>query len=129
MFSRRLFNFTGTGAPDSTMDASMVSDLQSRCPLTSDGNNTAPLDRNSRDLFDNHYFQNLLMGKGLLQSDQILFSSNEAASTTRIIVQSFSNDSGLFSRNFVDSMIKMGNISPLTGSSGEIRKNCRVVNS
>ncbi|KAL3519138.1 hypothetical protein ACH5RR_021727 [Cinchona calisaya] len=129
VFSPRLFNFSGTGAPDSTLDSNMVSDLQSLCPLTSDGNNTAPLDRNSRDLFDNHYFQNLLNGKGLLQSDQILYSSNDAASTTRSIVESFSNNSALFFSNFVNSIIKMGNISPLTGSSGEIRKNCRVVNS
>lgn len=129
MFGSRLFNFSGTGAPDSTMDISMVSDLQSICPQTSDGNNTAPLDRNSRDLFDNHYFQNLLNGKGLLQSDQILFSSSEAASTTRSIVESYGNDSVLFFSNFVNSMIKMSNISPLTGSSGEIRRNCRVVNS
>lgn len=130
VFSSRLFNFSGTGAPDTTMDSSMVSDLQSLCPLNGDGNITAPLDRNSRDLFDNHYFQNLLNGKGLLQSDQILYSSNAAAaSTTRSIVESFSNNSLLFFSNFVNSMIKMGNISPLTGSSGGIRKNCRVANS
>ncbi|XP_027119463.1 peroxidase N-like [Coffea arabica] len=129
VFSSRLFNSSGTGAPDSTMDTSMVSDLQSLCSQTSDGNNTAPLDRNSRDLFDNHYFQNLLSGKGLLQSDQILYSSDAAASTTRSIVENYSKNSVLFFNDFVNSMIKMGNISPLTGSSGQIRKNCRVVNS
>ncbi|KAA8528140.1 hypothetical protein F0562_035609 [Nyssa sinensis] len=129
LFSNRLFNFSGTGAPDSTMEASMVSDLQNLCPLNGDGNTIAVLDRNSRDLFDNHYFQNLLAGKGLLQSDQILFSSAEAASTTKTIVETYSRNSNLFFTDFVNSMIRMGNISPPPGSRGEIRKNCRVVNS
>ncbi|CAK7339191.1 unnamed protein product [Dovyalis caffra] len=58
-FNQRLFDFAGTGSPDSTMESSMVSDLQKLCPLTDDGNKTTVLDRNSADLFDNHYFQNL----------------------------------------------------------------------
>lgn len=108
----------------------MATDLQNLCPVTSDGNNTAVLDRNSRDLFDNHYFQNLLNGKGLLGSDQLLISSDAADTTsTKTLVQSYSSNSNLFLTDFTNSMIKMGNISPLTGSAGEIRKNCRVVNS
>lgn len=122
-FSNRL------SPPDSTMETSMMSDLQTSCPSNSDGNNTVALDRNSIDAFDNHYFQNLLNAKGLLSSDQILFSSDEATTTTKSLVQSYSNNSDLFKADFANSMIKMGNISPLTGSSGEIRKNCRVVNS
>ncbi|EEF27831.1 Peroxidase N precursor, putative [Ricinus communis] len=128
-FSNRLFNFSGTGAPDATLESNMLSDLQNLCPITGDGNRTTALDRNSTDLFDNHYFQNLLNNKGLLGSDQILFSSNEAVSTTKSIVQSYSSNSKLFLDDFANSMIKMGNIRPLTGSSGQIRKNCRVVNS
>ncbi|XP_058198237.1 peroxidase N [Rhododendron vialii] len=127
-FSFRL-NFTGTGTPDPTMDSTLVSDLQNRCPATGDGNNTAPFDRNSTDLFDNHYFKNLLSGNGLLASDQILFSSDAGASTTKSLVQFYSDNPSLFLADFANSMVKMGNISPITGSSGEIRKNCRVVNS
>ncbi|KAJ8760051.1 hypothetical protein K2173_010907 [Erythroxylum novogranatense] len=127
-FSNRLFNFSGTGAPDTTMQTSMVSDLQNLC-RNGDGNATAVLDLNSIDLFDNHYFQNLLNNKGVLSSDQILFSSDEALSTTRGLVQSFSSNQNLFFDSFANSMIKMGSISPLTGSSGQIRRNCRVVNS
>lgn len=128
LFSNRLFNFSGTGAPDSTIETTMLTDLQNLCPQNGDGNVTAVLDRNSSDLFDNHYFKNLLIGKGLLSSDQILFSSDGANSTTKPLVQSYSNDSSLFFGDFVNSMIKMGNINPKTGSVGEIRKNCRVVN-
>ncbi|KAH1107985.1 hypothetical protein J1N35_011753 [Gossypium stocksii] len=128
-FDNRLFNFSGTGAPDSTMEATMLEDLQSFCPVNGDGNRFTALDRNSTDLFDNHYFKNLLNGKGLLGSDQILYSSDLAVSTTKSLVESYSSNSKLFFNDFVNSMVKMGNISPLTGTNGEIRKNCRAVNS
>ncbi|KAG4942456.1 hypothetical protein JHK85_047102 [Glycine max] len=127
LFSNRLFNFSGTGAPDSTLETGMLSDLQSLCPQNGDGNVTTVLDRNSSDLFDIHYFKNLLSGKGLLSSDQILFSSDEANSTTKPLVQSYSNDSGQFFGDFANSMIKMGNINIKTGTDGEIRKNCRLL--
>ncbi|KAJ8770888.1 hypothetical protein K2173_021803 [Erythroxylum novogranatense] len=126
-FSGRLFNFSGTGAPDPTMESTMVSDLKNLCPQTSDGNAITVLDRNSTDLFDSHYFQNLINNKGLLSSDQILFSGGNEE--TKALVQSFSSNQNLFFDTFANSMIKMGNISPLTGSNGQIRKNCRVVNS
>ncbi|KAK4339091.1 hypothetical protein RND71_040553 [Anisodus tanguticus] len=127
-FDNRLTNFSGSGAPHTTLDSSLVSELQSLCPSTSDGNNTAPLDRNSTDLFDNHYFKNLLSGRGLLESDQILYSSDAALTTTiKTLVEIYINRSSLFFSDFVNSMIKMGNISPLNGSDGEIRKNCRAI--
>lgn len=107
----------------------MLSDLQSLCPVNGDGNKTTALDRNSTDLFDNHYFKNLLVGKALLGSDQILYSSEAAVTTTKSLVESYSNNQTLFLLDFANSMIKMGSISPLTGSAGEIRTNCRVVNS
>ncbi|XP_015084499.1 peroxidase N-like [Solanum pennellii] len=127
-FDNRLTNFNGSGEPDTTLDTALVTELQNLCPSTSDGNNTAPLDRNSTDLFDNHYFKNLINQRGLLESDQILFSSNDAIATTKTLVEIYSNSSSIFFSDFVNSMIKMGNISPLTGSNGEIRKNCRVIN-
>ncbi|XVF04584.1 hypothetical protein REPUB_Repub05bG0096500 [Reevesia pubescens] len=46
-FDNRLFNFSSTGAPDSTMEASMLSDLQSFCPvMNGDENRNTALDRN-----------------------------------------------------------------------------------
>ncbi|GMN26664.1 hypothetical protein TIFTF001_001384 [Ficus carica] len=82
-FSNRLFDFNGTGSPDVTLETTMLSDLQSLCPVNGDGNRTTALDRNSTDLFDNHYFKNLLVGKALLGSDQILYSSEAAVTTTK----------------------------------------------
>ncbi|KAK6144002.1 hypothetical protein DH2020_020822 [Rehmannia glutinosa] len=128
-FSNRLSNFSGTGAPDATLDAALIPELQAACPANGDGNNTVPLDNRSRDLFDNHYFVNLANGRGILQSDQILFSSDLANSTTRGIAQLYGSNPTVFFSDFANSMIKMANISPLTGSDGQIRRNCRVVNS
>ncbi|KAL0921552.1 hypothetical protein M5K25_008635 [Dendrobium thyrsiflorum] len=130
LFNNRLFNFSGTGAADPTLDSSLTSQLQSLCPQNGDGNVTTPLDQNSTDFFDNHYFNNLINNKGVLSSDQILFSGDAATTTsTRTLVQIYGSNSGLFFSQFGSSMVKMGNISPLTGSAGEVRKNCRVVNS
>nr|AMN14865.1 putative peroxidase N [Nepenthes mirabilis] len=128
-FSTRLYNFSGTDAADTTLNSNLASQLEALCPENGDGNVTTSLDQNSTDLFDNHYFKNLLSNKGILFSDQELYSSDAAASTTMSLVESYSNSSYLFFQNFVNSMIKMGNISPLTGSNGEIRTNCRVINS
>jgi peroxidase len=90
----------------------------------------AALDVNSADAFDNHYYQNLLANKGLLASDQGLVSSSgdPAVAATKALVQAYSANGQRFSCDFGNSMVKMGNISPLTGSAGQIRKNCRAVN-
>ncbi|CAL9191729.1 unnamed protein product [Musa hybrid cultivar] len=128
-FSGRLYDFSEDSSVDPTLDPSMATELQTLCPQSGgDGNATAPLDRNSTYAFDNHYFKNLVEQKGLLSSDQGLFSSDEGQAATKALVQAYSNSSSLFFRDFVNSMIKMGNISPLTSSAGEIRRNCRVVN-
>lgn len=128
-FSTRLYNFSGSGAADTTMGTSLVSQLQTLCPQGGDGNVTTSLDQNSTDLFDNHYFKNLLSNKGVLLSDQELYSSDDdSGATTKSLVESYSGNTSLFFSDFVNSMVKMGNISPLTGSDGEIRKNCRVIN-
>nr|POE75893.1 peroxidase 59 [Quercus suber] len=134
-FSNRLFNFENTGLPDRTLDRNMLSQLQGLCGnigsyysgYSADpnlGNATTFLDRNSTKVFDNHYFQNLLNRKALLSSDQVLLSSYE----TKRLVQDYSSSKDRFFEDFAESMVKMGNVSPLTGSRGEIRKNCRRVN-
>ncbi|KAG4956886.1 hypothetical protein JHK82_042603 [Glycine max] len=117
-----------TQAPDSTIETTMLSELQNLCLQNGDGNTTSVLDQGSVDLFVNHYFKNLLDGKGLLSSDQILFSSENATATTKPLVQFYSVNERVFFVEFAYAMIKMGNINPLTGYEGEIRRNCRVVN-
>nr|CAB3461415.1 unnamed protein product [Digitaria exilis] len=80
-------------------------------------------------LFDNKYYGNLLHGRAKLPSDQVMLSDPAAAATTAPIVHRFAGNQKDFFRNFAASMVKMGNIGPLTGNDGEIRKNCRRINS
>jgi peroxidase len=83
------------------------------------------LDFASPKKFDNSYFKNILASKGLLNSDQVLLTKNEASME---LVKKYAESNELFFEQFSKSMVKMGNISPLTGSRGEIRKSCRKIN-
>ncbi|KAB5519538.1 hypothetical protein DKX38_023857 [Salix brachista] len=102
--------------------SSIVSNVQI-CPQNGSGTALANLDPTTSDAFDNNYFTNLQNNQGLLQSDQELFSTTGSATIT--VVNSFSSNQTAFFQSFVQSMINMGNISPLTGSSGEIRSDCK----
>ncbi|XVF65913.1 hypothetical protein PTKIN_Ptkin09bG0289000 [Pterospermum kingtungense] len=116
-FRTRIYNET-------TIDSTFATSLRANCPSTGGDNNLAPLDTTSPTTFDNAYFKNLQSQKGLLHSDQQLFSGGSTDSQ----VNAYSSNSASFSTDFANAMVKMGNLSPLTGSSGQIRKNCRRVN-
>ncbi|KAL2471157.1 Peroxidase 5 [Abeliophyllum distichum] len=74
--------------------------------------------------FDNNYYKNLMQRKGLLQSDQILFSGD----STDSIVSEYSRNQQTFLSDFGNAMIKMGEIEPLTGQNGIIRRICSAIN-
>lgn len=119
-FRARIYNET------SNLDASFATSRRSNCPrATGTGDdNLAPLDLQSPTTFNNDYYKNLINQKGLLHSDQQLFNGGSADSNVR----QYSSNPRLFSSDFAAAMIKMGDNKPLTGSSGEIRKNCRRPN-
>ena len=48
--------------------------------------------------------------------------------STNALVQTYSTNPARFNADFITAMIKMGDIKPLTGTSGEVRKNCRKIN-
>ncbi|KAL6336611.1 hypothetical protein AAG906_035925 [Vitis piasezkii] len=129
-FSERLYNFKGTGGPDPMLNATYLAILRQICPEDGNGGfglaNLDPTNTPDGHDFDNNYFSNLQSLRGLLQSDQELFSTPNAKIIA--IVNSFSGNQSAFFQSFAQSMVKMGNISPLTGKDGEIRLNCRKVN-
>ncbi|EOY04515.1 Peroxidase superfamily protein [Theobroma cacao] len=116
-FRSRIYNET-------TIDPSFATSLRANCPSTGGDNNLSPLDTTSPTSFDNAYYKNLQSQKGLLHSDQQLFSGGSTDSQ----VNAYSSNLGSFRTDFANAMIKMGNLSPLTGTSGQIRTNCRKVN-
>lgn len=123
----RLYNFSGTGQPDPNIQAAYLKTLQSACPAGGDSNVVVGLDPITEDTFDNNYFKDLQARKGLFSSDQELLSTSGASTIS--FVNTFAGNQKAFFSSFAASMVKMGNISPLTGSNGQIRRNCRLVNS
>ena len=123
----RLYNFSSTGKPDPTLNTTYLQELRKICPNGGPPNNLANFDPTTPDKFDKNYYSNLQGKKGLLQSDQELFSTSGA--DTISIVNKFSADKNAFFDSFEAAMIKMGNIGVLTGKKGEIRKHCNFVNS
>ena len=125
-FKQRLYNQNGNNQPDETLEKSFYFGLKTVCPQSGGDNNISPLDFGSPRRFDNTYFKLILWGKGLLNSDEALLTGS--VKETEELVKKYAEDESLFFEQFAKSMIKMGNISPLTGSNGEVRKNCRQVN-
>uniref|UniRef100_A0A5B6YJJ8 Peroxidase n=1 Tax=Davidia involucrata TaxID=16924 RepID=A0A5B6YJJ8_DAVIN len=124
-FRQRLYNQSGNGQPDFTLDQSYAAQLRRRCPRSGGDQNLFFLDFVTPTKFDNNYFKNLLASKGLLNSDQVLVTKSQESME---LVKKYAENTELFFDQFPKSMLKMTNISPLTGSKGEIRKNCRKIN-
>ncbi|XP_020241450.1 cationic peroxidase 1-like [Asparagus officinalis] len=116
-FRTRVYNETNIAS-------SFATSLQSNCPTSGSDDSLSPLDAVSPYVFDNYYYKNLIRNKGLMHSDQQLYNGGSADSQTT----TYSSDAAKFYSDFAAAMVKMGGISPLTGSNGEIRTNCRKTN-
>ncbi|KAG6470026.1 hypothetical protein ZIOFF_070986 [Zingiber officinale] len=113
-FRNRIYN-------ENNINPSFAASTQANCPsVAGNGDDTlSPLDVQSPTIFDNFYFQGLVNQTGLLHSDQQLFNGG----STDSLVSTYSTDMAGFFNAFAAAMVNMGNISPLTGSNGEIRIN------
>ncbi|MCO5560933.1 hypothetical protein L7F22_014553 [Adiantum nelumboides] len=115
-----------TPATDPTaLDTSYAVSLSRQCPAGAATDALANLDAASPTLFDNRFYSNLLKSRGLLHSDQVLFSTPGA---TRDQVARYAADQASFFVDFAAAMVKMGNIAPLVGSQGQVRTHCGYVN-
>lgn len=124
-FRRRLYNFNSTVSQDPSLDPDYAAFLKRQCPQGSnDTSVVVPLDPWSPDDFDTNYYNNILDNRGLLTSDQTLGSDN----ATACAVRQNALDAELWKGKFSQAMVKMSQIGVITGSDGEIRKNCRVIN-
>ncbi|KMT18886.1 hypothetical protein BVRB_2g029870 [Beta vulgaris subsp. vulgaris] len=122
----RCTNFRQHIYQDKNIDPSFARSNQGRCPKNNGNgdNNLAPLDAQSPTRFDNTYFKTLLNKQAILHSDQELYNGG----STDALVRTYATNPHAFISDFTASIIKMGDIKPLTGSQGQIRKNCRRAN-
>ncbi|KAI3497975.1 hypothetical protein L1887_33641 [Cichorium endivia] len=107
-------------ANGSDIDAGFASTRRRKCPINDGNGNLAPLDLVTPNSFDYNYFKNLIQKKGLLESDQVLYSGG----STDSIVSEYSNNPSKFKSDFAEAMVKMSEIRPLTGEEGVIRRIC-----
>ncbi|GAB2221435.1 hypothetical protein Droror1_Dr00012613 [Drosera rotundifolia] len=119
----RLYNFTGKGDADPSLDPNYANFLKTRCPQNFSASTTLQMDPNSAWSFDTHYYQIVKNKDGLFQSDAALLTDPVSSLFVDIL-----QNPGAFFPYFARSMVKMGEIEVLTGQAGEIRKNCHVIN-
>ncbi|XP_008225937.1 PREDICTED: peroxidase 7 [Prunus mume] len=119
----RLYNFSGTGKPDPSLDPQYLNYLERKCRWASD---YVDLDAATPHKFDIGYYTNLQKKMGLLSTDQLLYSDPR----TSPLIKAFAYQPSVFYHQFGVSMAKLGNVQVLTEQNeGEIRTNCNFVNS
>ncbi|KAJ1292413.1 hypothetical protein BS78_02G389600 [Paspalum vaginatum] len=118
-FRSRLYNETGT------LDPAYAASLDERCPASGDDDALSSLD-DTPTTVDTDYYQGLMQGRALLHSDQQLFQGGDGDADD--LVEYYAENPSSFWEDFGKAMVKLGNLSPLTGDQGEVRENCRVVN-
>lgn len=99
---------------------------RANCPITGGNGNLAPMDENSPNVFNNDYYRNLVGLRGLLTSDQQLF--NNVSTDAQVRGYTGATGTASFFRDFAAAMVVMQNLTPLTGTNGQIRGNCRRIN-
>ncbi|KAI3902030.1 hypothetical protein MKW98_013704 [Papaver atlanticum] len=118
-FRNRIYN-------QANIDPAFATTRRANCPSTSGSGdrNLAPLDVQTPIRFENAYFQNLVAQRGLLNSDQVLFNNGSQDA----LVRTYSQNNARFLADFAAAMVKMGILSPASGTVTEIRRNCRRTN-
>ncbi|KAF3451754.1 hypothetical protein FNV43_RR07850 [Rhamnella rubrinervis] len=107
------------------MDLAFKAMLRLKCPtrvpltnLTVVSNDLTPL------VFDNQYYTNILMGKGLFGID----SSISSDPRTKPIVGRFAADQNYFFNVFSSAFVKLSSTNALTHKKGEVRRQCNRIN-
>ncbi|KAF7077055.1 hypothetical protein CFC21_081645 [Triticum aestivum] len=109
-----------TGGNDQSMNPSFDAQLQGTCAKQ----NFAFLDDVTPIGFDNLYYRNLQNGRGLLGSDQVLYTDERSRGT----VDFYAANQGTFFSDFAIAMTKLGRVGVKTAADGEIRRDCRYPN-
>ena len=111
------------------MDPRFALALKAKCLMPAARSNsnfdpTVALDSLTPRRLDEKYYVDLEIKRGVLTSDQTLMSNEWTSSMVKINSQY----PFVWREKFGRAMVKMGAIDVLSGSQGEIRKVCRIVN-
>ncbi|XP_021299042.1 peroxidase 55-like [Herrania umbratica] len=124
-FANRLYSFSSSSPVDPTLDPNYAQELMQACPRNVDPSIAINMDPETPQTFDNVYYQNLVAGKGLFTSDEVLFTDPASEPT----VNDFATNPGNFNGAFITAMRKLGRVGVKTGKNGEIRIDCTAFNS
>ncbi|KAL2540315.1 Peroxidase 3 [Abeliophyllum distichum] len=125
-FNNRLYTFNSTTSQDPSLDPIYAAQLKQQCPQGSPNSNVVvPMDPSSPTETDVLYYRNIIANRGLFTSDQTLLTN--AATATQVIQNA--HNPFIWRRKFAAAMVKMGRLGVSTGNAGEIRANCRMINS
>lgn len=124
-FANRIYSFTPSNPVDPSLDPDYAKQLKGMCPQDVDPSIAINMDPATPRTFDNEYYKNLVGGKGLFTSDQMLFTDESSQGT----VNDFANNGFDFNGAFATAMRKLGRVGVKTGNEGEIRLDCSAFNS
>ncbi|KAK9075784.1 hypothetical protein SSX86_004113 [Deinandra increscens subsp. villosa] len=122
----RLYFFNGNGT-DPSLDPKYAAILKKKCPkdrISAGGITTVELDSVTPDILDNQYYRNLKQQRVLFSSDEALLEST----LTKTSVTNYANNPVAWRKDFAAAMVRLGSTGVLTGTKGEIRNKCGVVN-
>lgn len=123
-FTNRLYNFTGKGDTDPSLDSNYIVNLKKKCK-PNDQTTLVQMDPGSFKTFDKNYYTLVAKRRGLFQSDSALLNDSKTRIYVKHQAEHFKSS---FFKDFGVSMVKMGRVGVLTGSAGEIRKVCSRIN-
>ncbi|KAK3042049.1 hypothetical protein RJ639_001751 [Escallonia herrerae] len=124
-FSNRLYSYNTTSSQDPSLDKVYAGQLKQQCPQGSTkANLVVPMNPATPSITDVGYYVDVLANRGLLTSDQTLLTNSATANQ----VSQNAGNPLLWRSKFAAAMVKMGQIGVTTGTAGEIRANCRVIN-
>ncbi|KAJ4826664.1 Peroxidase 51 [Turnera subulata] len=122
-FAKRIYNFSPQNPIDPSLNKTYATQLQGMCPQNVDQRIAINMDPNTPRTFDNMYYKNLVQGKGLFTSDQVLFTDTSSQPTVR----AWASNSQAFQNAFVTAITKLARVGVKTGKNGNIRRDCAVL--
>ncbi|PKA57289.1 Putative Peroxidase 48 [Apostasia shenzhenica] len=127
----RLYNFSGTGQPDGSLDEDMLEEMRAAC--TTGGKRgeqgTVAMGGRGQRPFDGEYFRRLLLAKGIMRSDQQL-TAGRTVKWVRYYADE-GDDARSFRGDLARALAKLFSLSPGGAAGGEaptmVRRRCYEV--